>query len=192
MAESTMHHGALRAAVVVSLLMPTSLLAQDVWARADSAVRRLDPGAIPRLPDAVTAALKNRDCTIPQSFITTEPHNVVAGDLRGNGRTAWAALCSRASVTTILVFADADTTRIDSLEVAPDGHYLQNMGDQGIVFSRQLSVVDSAFIWRQAHAFGDAPPPSPTHAALQDAFLGKGSVIWYWDRRRWLKLTGVD
>ena len=187
-----MRYSTVRAACVIGLLMPAAAAAQDEWARADSAVRRLDPAAIPGLPDEVVRTLKTRGCTIPQAFGTVEPHNVVAGDFRGDGRVAWAALCSRARISTILVIGGGDRGWIDSLGTAPDRDYLQGMGYDRIAFSRQLSVVDSAFIWRQAHEFGGPPPAGPTHVGLQDSFLEKASIIWYWHQGRWRKLQGVD
>jgi hypothetical protein len=170
---------------------PTPQVDPAIWLRADSAVVRLDPGAIPNVPVEVVAALRNRRCKIPQSLGDTMPHNIVSGDLRGDGHTAWAALCSRDLNSTIIVFWAGDTAQVDSIANAPDLTYVGS-AREGVVYSRAIGIADSTYIWRMATAFDGPRPPIPTHSGIDDAFVGKASGIWYWDRNAWLRLQGAD
>lgn len=166
--------------------------AQDPWSVADRATVRLALDMFPDLPPPVHAALRERDCRIPQSHANPKPHNLIHGDLRGRGQADWAVLCSRGHVSTLLVFWDGDTVSVDSLATMPDRSFLQHLGLDAIGFSRALAVVDSNYIWRQHRHYGGTRPPTPTHAGIEDHFLGKGSTIWYWHEGRWLPLQGVD
>jgi hypothetical protein len=31
-----------------------------------------------------------------------------------------------------------------------------------------------------------------THAGINDVFVGKASVVWYWHQGKWLELTGAN
>jgi hypothetical protein len=46
---------------------------------------------------------------------------------------------------------------------------------------------------RQHHEpFGGMKPPPLTHAGINDAFVGKASVVWYWPEGKWRELTGAN
>jgi len=80
---------------------------------------------------------------------------------------------------------------VDSLRTESDVGYLQGLGD-GIGFSRAISSVDSTFILEGYEAFGGPTPPPIDHDGIDDAFLGKASVVHYWYEGKWLTLQGMD
>jgi hypothetical protein len=45
---------------------------------------------------------------------------------------------------------------------------------------------------RHYRAYGGPEPPPIDHHGIDDAFLEKGSITWYFYRGKWLQLTGAD
>jgi hypothetical protein len=46
---------------------------------------------------------------------------------------------------------------------------------------------------RQRHRDGaGAEPPPPDHDGIEDTFIEKASVVWYWHAGRWSQLAGAD
>lgn len=181
---------------ILSVALATPVLAQqrgpNAWDRADSAIVRLAPSAFPQLPPPVRVALTSRGCRIPQSPEVPSPHNVVPGHFRSRHDLDWAALCSRAHVSCVLIFWAGDTTRVDSLSADADRAFLQGMGGDTIAFSRVIGIADSGYIRRHAAMYDGPLPPRPWHDGINDAFAGKGSTVWYWAAGRWLRLAGAD
>lgn len=75
-------------------------------------------------PHAVVAALQDRGCQIPQYDRSPAPNNLVARHFLAPASTDWAALCSRAGVSTLLVLHGPTWHDLDSVAAAPDlpGH----------------------------------------------------------------------
>jgi hypothetical protein len=48
------------------------------------------------------------------------------------------------------------------------------------------------FIMRHYRAYGAPEPPPIDHHGIDDAFLEKASVTWYFHQGKWLQLTGAD
>jgi len=97
------------------LAFPRPTPAQDAWDRADSATTRLPPSGFSQLPPGVRRALEERGCMIPQSSERRQPHNVIRGEFQQPGQLDWAVLCSRARVSTILVFWKGNPAEVDSV-----------------------------------------------------------------------------
>ena len=129
---------------------------------------------------------------IPQSSERRQPHNVIRGEFQQPGQLDWAVLCSRARVSTILVFWKGNPAEVDSVATTPDRDYLQGMGAEGIVFSRGISPADSGVLYRQMQRYGGPEPSRPLHHGINDSFDGKASIVRYWHRGQWLTLAGVD
>jgi hypothetical protein len=166
-------------------------MGQD-WTGADIATKRLQPAAFTEIPGAVRAELERRGCSVPQPHGATRPANVVSGKFTSGRQVDWAALCSRERVSVILVFRGASTTDVAELGRQPDRDYLQTVGGGVIGFSRGLGVASATFI-REHHDPGSDPPLPPLdHDGIDDRFIGKGSVVWYWSSGRWLQLAGSD
>ena len=161
--------------------------------QADRATIRLSPSAFPELPGAVRRELERRGCVIPQAFSNRDPNNIVRGRFTSSTQKDWAVLCSRRHVSSILVFRGGSVTSVAELARWPDRNYLQNVGPGGVIgFSRELGVADPTFIREHHEWYGGPKPPPLTHDGINDMFVGKASVVWYWYARRWLQLTGSD
>ena len=170
---------------VIALQSPEEL------ARADTETRRLPPSAIPGLPAPVRGTLERRGCTIPQVTGKDAPHNAVRGALTAPVQIEWAVLCSRAKASSILVIRESSGALVAELARRKDVSFLQRAGPLGIIFSRQISLAppDSVrTLW--SRATGRAS--SPTHDGIRDEFVDKYAVVWYQDRKKWLRLAGSN
>ena len=104
-----------------------------------------------------------------------------------------AVLCSKAQVSSVVVFRGGTTSAVAVLAQHPDEGYLQVVDVGGAVgFSRALSVARPSYIREHYAAFGGPKPPPLDHDGINDTFVEKASVVWYWYRGRWLQLQGAD
>lgn len=186
--------------VVVASADSVAIAAQPIpaeaWATADLSVRRLSPDTFGMLPASVRKELIRLGCTIPQTYEQERPHNVISGRFTSSAGTDWAVLCSRARISTILVFQRGQTPPLE-LATAPDRDYLQGnlegLGGSAIEFSRLISVATARFIRAAAAAGHGGPAPPPLdHDGIDDAFAGKGSKVLYFNSGKWLTLAGSD
>ena len=165
---------------------------RDRWDSADAATVRLPPTAFPQLPLAVRSDLERRQCTVPQAYDDTTPANVVSGAFRRAGETDWAVLCSRNDTSRILVYWGGPPGSPDSLASEPDRSQLQGGVGTGIGYSRALGVASPAYIRKHYEWYGGSTPPPLDHEGINDIFVEKASVVWYWYNGHWLSLTGAD
>ena len=165
----------------------------DDWAAAARAIRRLSPDDFPQLPRAVRDGLKERRCTVPQSFYPARPHNVVSGAFARPGQRDWAVLCSVDGRSAILIFWAGGVTRTPA-ELAPadDATFLQGIGNEQIGYSRVINRADTARIREHAEAYDGPLPKSLDHDGIDDAFVEKGSQVYYYEDGVWLELAGSD
>jgi len=61
-------------------------IAQDKWEVADSATVRLPPSAFSQLPEKIVRNLQGRGCTVPQTYLSGKPNNVISGELARRGK----------------------------------------------------------------------------------------------------------
>lgn len=183
-----------RVAIAVTwilLSVPSVSEAQDRWAIADSATVRRPPSSFRGLPRRIRAELERRGCTIPQ--VPGLPvSNVIRGSFTRPGRLDWAVLCSAQRRSAILVFVAGRADSIVELSPADDRHFLQTGPGGAIEYSRRLSRASPDYMRRQAQAFGGELPSPVNHSGIEDAFVGKASVVWYCHGGRWIQLTGMD
>ncbi len=178
--------------VFSAALQQGSLLAQD-WERANTATTRLMPAAFSDLPPPVRQDLERRGCKIPQTVWKKTPHNVIRGRFISVFQTDIALLCSKAQISTILVFRNGTTPAVAELATRPDQDFLQVVAPGNVVgYSRALGVADSAFINKHYAEDGRSRLPPVDHDGITDRFIEKGSVIWYWDGGRWLQVQGAE
>jgi hypothetical protein len=168
----------------------------EAWAKADLSVRRLSPDTFRVLPASIRKELIRLGCTIPQTYEQERPHNVISGRFTASTGTDWVVLCSRARISSILVFRRGQTPPLE-LATAPDREYLQGhlegLGGSAIGFSRVISVASARFIRAAAAAGHGGPAPPPLdHDGIDDAFTGKGSTVLYFHSGKWLTLAGSD
>lgn len=160
---------------------------------ASRKIQRLPLEAFPELPPAVAEVLRQRNCRIPQPYGAESPRNVIRGEFFEKGETGWAVLCSVDGSSTLLAFRhDQDSNPAVIAEASQDMHHLQGLGGDTIGYSRQIAAVGRDVIMRFYRAFGGPEPPPIDHHGIDDAFLGKASVIRYFYEGEWLALQGAD
>jgi hypothetical protein len=162
------------------------------WDRADLATVRLEPDAFPNLPAAVRSDLKKRACTIPQPFTSSRPENVIRGRFFATNRTDWAVLCSRSRRSSILVYRQGAPQSVVELASRPDMDFLQVIGPGRIGFSRAIAVATPTYIREKRVRYGIEQPRSIQHDGVNDTFVEKGSVVWYYFGGKWVQLPGAD
>ena len=165
----------------------------EAWDIAAHQVHRLPPDSFPQLPPQVRRALKVRDCSVPQSFTSDRPHNVVAGSFARVGQQDWAVLCSRQDSSSVLIFwGGAGAEAPTEFPRTADAGYLQRLGAGRIGYSRLIDAASPARI-REYAAWLDSPlPKTLDHDGVEDAFAEKASVVSYLEDGRWLALAGAD
>ncbi len=169
--------------------------AQEWSARADEAVgrvRRLPVEAFDELPPAVAGVLRARGCMVPQPRPDGHPRNVIRGEFFARGEEGWAALCSVDNSTELLAFRNDHDTDPQTVTSSDDRGYLQFLNKDRVVYSRDITAVGRDFIMRHYRAYGGSEPPPIEHHGIDDAFLEKASITWYFHEGQWLRLTGAD
>ena len=178
---------------LIALSLSHGSHAQDRWEVADASTVRLPPAAFSQLPENVVRYLQGRGCTIPQTYMSADPHNVISGEFARKGQTDWAVLCSRGRESSIMVFWRGSTKSAAEIARAPDSGYLQTITEGGkIGFSRMIEPVGRDYIISHYKAYGGPKPPSVDHQGINDVFAEKASVVRYHHRGRWLELKGAD
>lgn len=168
---------------------------RDSHGRYEEAVgemRRLSVDAFPELPEAIAGVLRARSCTVPQPWNGGPASNVIGGQFFGTGERGWAVLCSVDNRTELLVFRNDRDTNPETLSTSDDRDRLQSVGGDRIGYSRGIRAVDRDYIMRNYRAFGGPEPPPIDHQGIDDAFVGKASVILYNHQGQWLRLQGAD
>ncbi len=190
-----MRHTAHRPApVLVALLLLGagfhSLAAQDEWGTAERSISRLAPISFSKAPPKITEALENRRCLIPQAGGDSVPHSVIKGSFVRPGQTDWAALCSRARASTIVIIWGGPSSCPDEMEVRQDKSYLIK-GDDGVIrYRRRIETIVPSKIKALFNRYGGDPPPPLTHDGITDRFQGKGTSIRFCYEGKWRELTG--
>jgi hypothetical protein len=176
------------------LLMLLSLFCPLCAHAADSTktVRRLRVEDYPELPSAVAMVLRSRHCTIPQPNKDGPARNVIQGKFFGRRQKGWAILCSSSGKSSILVFRNSNDSSPDKIAESPDSQFLIDTWQGGTVYSREISAVDQEFILRHHRAYGGPKPQPVDHNGIDDAFLEKASITWYWQNGKWAQLQGAD
>ena len=152
----------------------------------------LSPSAFRDLPRGIVADLKQRGCLIPQSGDTSGPNNVIRGEFARSGQMDWAVLCSVRGVSSILVYRKGENRAPASLALRADRNYFETDFQGRQIFVRAIQPVGQDFILEHYRAYGGPKPPAIDHQGIEDEFLKKASIVWYFERGRWLKLTGAD
>jgi hypothetical protein len=70
--------------------------------------------------------------------------------------------------------------------------YLQSDVDGKYIYSREIRPVGRDFIIGHYRAYGGPEPPPIEHQGIDDAFLEKASVTYYYHEGKWLQLQGAD
>jgi len=159
---------------------------------ASKAILSVPPDVFRELPDAIISLLRERGCKIPQPSAIGPARNVIHGDFFAHGQTAWAVLCSSGGFTSILVFRDNLDAHPEELATSEDKNYLYDVGNGELGILREITGVDREFSMTHYRAYGGPEPPPMDHQGIDDSFLEKASVTYYWYEGEWLKLQGAD
>jgi hypothetical protein len=178
--------------VVLGIGSSLPVLAQD-WDSADRATKRLGPAMFVELPAGIRLELVRRGCTIPQPFTAKGPENVIKGRFTSASQTDWAVLCARQRRSAILVFRGGVASDAAELAAEADVTSLQTIDGNGTIgYSRTIAVATSRYIQDHYRRYGGPKPPPLDHEGINDVFIEKASVVWYWYQNRWLRLQGAD
>jgi hypothetical protein len=169
-----------------------SMATAPIFAQPEPRIVRLPPSAFPELPGNLVRELERRGCTVPQEAFTKQPHNVISGKFAKPGQTDWAVLCSVKRISTILVFWNGSERNPAEIARMEDRIFLQGITADRMAFSRGIAPAGPDFILRHYRAYGGPAPPPMDHQGIDDAFLEKASVTWYYYGGKWLQLTGAD
>lgn len=160
------------------------------WDRADREVRRLPPSAFSAfLPAQLIKKLNARGCTIPQTFISTEPHNIIRGQFAGAGQFDWAVLCSVQRISSLLVFWGGPAQCASKVASGPDKSALQVIGEGKIGYSWKIAVSTKEYV-RSRNP--DLQSVSINHDGIESMALEKGSAVYYCHQGKWMYLRGAD
>jgi hypothetical protein len=168
---------------------------REAATRADVAVgriRRLRASAFPQLPPAVAGVLRARNCSVPQPTADGTPRNVIRGEFFAKGESGWAVLCSVNNSTMLLAFRNDRDTMPETLATSGDRANLESLDGDKIGYAREITAVGRDFILGHYRAYGGPVPPAINHQGIDDAFLGKASMTWYFHSGKWLRLQGAD
>jgi hypothetical protein len=104
-----------------------------------------------------------------------------------------AVLCSKEKASLILVFRGGSIGSVAELAEQSDADFLQVVAAGSVFgYSRALDVADEKYIQEHYDRYGGPKPPPLEHQGINDIFVGKGSVVWYWYGGRWLQLQGAE
>lgn len=154
------------------------------------------PTAFQQLPKNLIADLQRRGCTIPQVpsdvDMTKVRQSVIHGEFQKPGQTDWAVLCSVGRASTVLVYWNGSEIQPAEIARMDDSDGLQGWTGGKMVYSRLIDSVGKPYIIEHYQAYGGPKPPPIDHQGINDVFVGKASVVWYWYQGKWLQLSGAD
>jgi len=154
-------------------------------------IKRLPPSAFPDLPAPAREWLEKEGYSIPQSFESDEPHNVICGHFYEGETLDWAVLASRDLESRIIVFRggiEPDTSIDSSYE---DSGYLEGFGDGTMSFARLIESIDSSYIIIN-YKMNDKLFPID-HQGIENIQLdGFSTYALYQQRNEWYGLELID
>jgi hypothetical protein len=81
----------------------------------------------------------------------------------------------------------------EAINEREDRSYLQMLEQDGaFLYSREIRAVGRDFIIGHYRAYGGPEPPLIDHQGIDDYFLEKASITWYFHEGKWLQLQGAD
>jgi len=155
------------------------------WELAERAIPQLPVSEFPELPAAFVRDLAG--CTVPQTYVTTRPHNVIHGTFASSQQLDWAVLCSRGGESVIRIWWGGPVQCPRELAPAKNLSYLQGIGDGKIGFSRVISTTDF-----YQNNEGETSTIKLEHDAIENAFTEKSSTIFMCRDGKWISLSGAD
>ena len=181
------------AAPVATPAVDTGPPPETAWTIAARQIRRLPPTSFPELPPRFIMELERLGCTVPQSDFSGGRTNVIQGSFGAPGQRDWAVLCSRGGESVILVYWGGPAQCPREFRPETDAGYLQTLGEGRIGFSRGINPVKSY------HEYPDETDTASVdrevrldHDAIDDAFEGKASSVYFCRKGTWVVFSGAD
>jgi hypothetical protein len=159
---------------------------------ANKGIVRLAPKEFTELPAEIVADLEKRGCTIPQSYMQDAKHNVIKGEFKKAGQQDIALLCSKDSVSGILIYWNKSAQDATMIKANEDKDRLVDVGDGRIMYDRSIAAIDKAGIERYQKEFDGPQPEVLDHDGIGDGYGETGSEIHYLDGDQWILLAGSD
>lgn len=179
--------------IFAALVLGSSSGACQTEPKAGAHIPKLAPTDFSDLPPAVARDLERQGCRIPQSEAWTEPHNVITGRFTHSTSTDIAVICSIRDTSRVLVYRSGRVPAADSLVIAADTDFLQGDGSGGMEYSQVIVRAEPNAIRRYRAEYRGPELPEPLdHDGIEHIFVGKASVIRYWNGHKWLALHGAD
>jgi hypothetical protein len=94
--------------------------------------------------------------------------------------------------TDLLVFRNVADTDPMTVASSDDSMFAGTREDGQAIYAHAISPVDRDYIMWHYRSYGGPEPPPIDHLGIDDAFLEKASVIWYFHQGQWLALQGAD
>jgi len=180
------------ASLCVAVFAVSGPVLQD-WERGYQRIRRVLPASVASMPKPIRDDLTRRGCTIPQTYASRGTHNIIRGHFLTRVQTDIAVLCSIGDSSTILVYPGGGLRDVKEVATGDDRGYLQTTGGpEEVGYSRAIGVAAEVDLQRAPEAPDEQTPPSITHDGIDDAYIEKGSNVWYWTDGRWVRLRGSD
>ncbi|MEJ1936128.1 hypothetical protein WDZ92_38530 [Nostoc sp. NIES-2111] len=155
-------------------------------------VKRVAIREFRELPPGLAEWLTQRGCTVPQVGGDKQRRNVIPGEFFAKGEKGWAVLCSVREKSSILVFRNEGDRAPAVLAAREDSEFQQDLGGEAMEYSRMIRAVGKEFIVKHHRAYGGPKVPAIDHEGIDDAFVGKASMVWYWVGGKWVRLQGAD
>lgn len=143
-------------------------------------IRLLPLSSFPQLPAAIAGELKAKGCMIPQTYEAHGPENVIRGSFEKQGSDDWAVLCSVAKTTTLYVFFGSNPSEPIALRHQADTDWLGHDWASNPSF-------DYGSAWGISAMPADAMPRKDQldHDGIEDAFVERSAVVYYYANDRW-------
>lgn len=182
---------------VVQALDPATRELREMSLSIDAAMAeivRFPLDSFPEVPPNVRAELNRLGCLIPQTYVTSPPQrdNVIRGKFSAPNQDDWAALCSNADTSMIVIVWGGPVRCPSPIERDADRSWMQGIGDKKFGFSRAIGIATIAEIDQHAEWYGGPPAPARDHDGLDHIFMGKASTTLFCHQGEWVQLQGAD
>jgi hypothetical protein len=157
-------------------------------------ILRFPPDSFPEVPPNVRAELTRLGCLIPQTYVTSVPRrdNVIRGKFAAPNQEDWAALCSKADTSMVVVVWGGPRSCPSPIERNADRNWMQGIGDRKFGFSRAIGVATISEIDQHAEWYDGPPAPARDHDGLDHIFMGKASTTLFCHQGKWVRLQGAN
>lgn len=163
------------------------------WTIAARQIRRLPPASFSELPKPFIAELEQLGCTVPQSDYSGGRTNVIQGSFGAAGQRDWAVLCSRGGASVIFLYWGGPAQCPRELRSASDAGFLQGLGEGRIGFSRGINKTASYHVYPDLDDTASVDREVQLdHDAIDDAFEGKASTVYFCRNGTWVAFSGMD